>query len=240
MHVEEWPLGKIKPYPNNPRVLRNAAEKVAESIKAFGWRQPIVVDEHGVIIIGHGRLEAAKLLKLKKAPVHVATGLTEDQVRALRVADNKTGEFSAWDDGKLHDELQAIMASVGSIEVTGFTRSDLDKLEMQTKAALANLRIPTAAAAIEQPAPEPSGDPEPAPITGTPTEAQPASVDSGADTLPVVSGEQAPAMVPFQVLMDQDARQVVYDAAAKAKQKHGLETTADALLVICRGYLTNA
>ena len=87
MHIEDWPLAKIRPYPNNPRVLRNAAEKVAESIKAFGWRQPIVVDAEGVIIVGHSRLEAAKLLKLATAPVHVARELTADQVRALRVAE---------------------------------------------------------------------------------------------------------------------------------------------------------
>lgn len=87
MHIEDWPLAKIRPYPNNPRVLRNAAEKVAESIKAFGWRQPIVVEAEGVIIVGHSRLEAAKLLKLATAPVHVARELTADQVRALRVAE---------------------------------------------------------------------------------------------------------------------------------------------------------
>lgn len=75
MHIEDWPLDRIRPYPNNPRVLRNTAEKVAESIREFGWRQPIVVDEEGVVIIGHGRLAAAQLLKLPTAPVHIAAGL---------------------------------------------------------------------------------------------------------------------------------------------------------------------
>lgn len=61
MHIEDWSITKVRPYPNNPRVLRNAAEKVAESIKAFGWRQPIVVDADGVIIAGHGRHAAAEI-----------------------------------------------------------------------------------------------------------------------------------------------------------------------------------
>ena len=93
MQIEDWPIAEVRPYPNNPRVLRNAAEKFAESIRAFGWRQPIVVDEQGVIIIGHSRLAAAKLLKLDAVPVHVARGLSDAQVRALRVADNKTAEL---------------------------------------------------------------------------------------------------------------------------------------------------
>ena len=87
MQIEHWPIEKVRSYPNNPRVLRNAAEKVAESIREFGWRQPIVVDDDGVIIIGHGRLAAAKLLKLETVPVHVASGMPAGKVRALRMAE---------------------------------------------------------------------------------------------------------------------------------------------------------
>lgn len=93
MQIQDWPIADVRPYPNNPRVLRNAAEKVADSIKAFGWRQPIVVDEQGVVIIGHSRLAAAKLLKLSTVPVHVAAGLSEAQARALRVADSPDVRF---------------------------------------------------------------------------------------------------------------------------------------------------
>lgn len=234
MLVEDWPITKVRPYPNNPRVLRNAAEKVAESIKAFGWRQPIVVDDEGVIIIGHSRHAAAQLLKLKKVPVHVATGLSPDQVRALRVADNKTATFAEWDEGKLADELQAIMAGLGSVTVTGFSQSEFDALAMQAAAALDQLAIP---GATPPAGPDPEDD----------------DFDLGGDESPDTdpAGDeldgQAPAagddgpprrdMVPFNVLMDVDHRQVVYDAVAKAKQAHGLETTADALLVIARSYL---
>jgi hypothetical protein len=221
MLIEDWPLTKIRPYPNNPRVLRNAAEKVAESIKAFGWRQPIVVDAEGVIIAGHGRFAAAQLLKLKKAPVHVAKELTPDQVRALRVADNKTATFADWDDAKLADELSAIMEGLGDITSTGFSQSEFDALEMSALAELSKLEqvnSPAPAQADEEPGeePAPAGD-EPAPSQDEP----PPLAD----------------MVPFNVLMTVEARQVVYDAVAAAKKQHGLEQTADAMLAIARKYL---
>ena len=143
MLIEDWPLEKIRPYPNNPRVLRNAAEKVAESIREFGWRQPIVVDEEGVIIIGHSRLAAAQLLKLETAPVHVAAGLPAGKVRALRIADNKTGEFSTWDDAKLADELAVIMDGLGTVAVTGFSQSEFDAIAMQAQAEIETILPPT-------------------------------------------------------------------------------------------------
>lgn len=149
MLIEDWPLGRIRPYPNNPRVLRNAAEKVADSIRAFGWRQPIVVDDEGVVIIGHSRLAAAKLLKAKTAPVHVASGLPPEKVRALRLADNKTSEFAGWDDQRLADELAAIMEAVGSVAMTGFGPAEFDAIEMQARAELDRIN----AAAAPPPAP---------------------------------------------------------------------------------------
>ena len=137
MLIEDWPIAKVRPYPNNPRVLRNAAEKVAESIRAFGWRQPIVVDAEGVIIAGHGRHAAAQLLKLKTVPVHVAHDLSPDEVRALRVADNKTATFSQWDDAKLADELAVILDGLGTTAVTGFNQSELDAILMRASAEVA-------------------------------------------------------------------------------------------------------
>lgn len=97
LKVETWPLSRIKPYPGNPRNIPQAAiDAVAKSIKTFGWRQAIVVDAKGVIIAGHTRLKAAHKLGLKEAPVHIAQDLTAEQVRALRLADNATGEHSSW------------------------------------------------------------------------------------------------------------------------------------------------
>lgn len=105
MRIEERPLDQIQPYEKNPRRNAAAIDKVAESLKEFGWQQPIVVDTDGVIIAGHTRLAAARKLELEKAPVVVAEGLSDEQVRAYRLADNKTNEFASWDLDLLDEEL---------------------------------------------------------------------------------------------------------------------------------------
>src|SRR5258708_37718904 len=101
MLVEMRPITSIRPYENNPRMN----DAVAASIKAFGFRQPIVVDEEGVIIVGHTRYFAALKLGMTTVPVHVAVGLTPAQVKAYRLADNQTAQLSDWDDDKLVHEL---------------------------------------------------------------------------------------------------------------------------------------
>src|SRR5690349_10012685 len=97
MHTELWPIDRIKPYPKNPRVNDQAVEAVARSIQEFGFRQPIVVDESDVIVIGHTRWKAGQKLGLEEVPVHVATGLSAAQVRGLRIADNQTATIAEWD-----------------------------------------------------------------------------------------------------------------------------------------------
>lgn len=117
MNVEEWPIDKVVPYENNPRNNDDAVDSTANSIKEFGWQQPIVVDKDGVVIVGHTRLKAAKKLKLDKVPVTVANNLTDEQVKAYRLADNKTGELAEWDidmlDGELNDILDIDMEDFG-------------------------------------------------------------------------------------------------------------------------------
>lgn len=98
-------LEELKPYGNNPRQNDNAVSAVAESIKEFGWQQPIVVDENDIILVGHTRFKAAKRLGLKTAPVIVAKGLTEEEARAYRLADNRLAELAQWDFEKLGEEL---------------------------------------------------------------------------------------------------------------------------------------
>lgn len=117
MKVETVSIDKIKPYENNPRNNDDAVDAVANSIKEFGWQQPIVVDNGGVIIAGHTRYKAAKQLKLKEVPIVVADKLTEEQVNAYRLADNKSGELANWDTKKLDDELQALL---DQIDMTDF------------------------------------------------------------------------------------------------------------------------
>jgi ParB-like chromosome segregation protein Spo0J len=107
MKVEIWPIENLIPYARNPRhIPQSAVNKVAASIREFGFRQPIVVDQNGVIIVGHVRLLAAQQLELTKVPVHVATELTVAQVNAYRLADNRTNEEATWDMEAWHSSWQ--------------------------------------------------------------------------------------------------------------------------------------
>jgi DNA modification methylase len=128
MQVEMRPIGSIRPYENNPRLNDGAVDAVAASIKAFGFRQPIVVDERGVIIVGHTRYKAALKLGLTEVPVHVAVGLTPAQAKAYRLADNQTATISGWDDDKLALELAGLEGMDFDLALTGFPADELLRL----------------------------------------------------------------------------------------------------------------
>lgn len=120
-HIDECNIKDIKPYENNPRIIpQEAVDKVANSIKEFGMTNPILVDENMVIIAGHTRLKACEALGIGVVPVNMAVGLTEEQVKALRLADNKTGEFSSWDDELLNIELGDLFKDNFDMEQFGF------------------------------------------------------------------------------------------------------------------------
>lgn len=108
MEIEWRDVDDVIPYPNNPRINDGAVRGVADSIQAFGWQQPIVVDAQGVVIAGHTRLKAAKRLGLAQVPVTVAKGLTADEAAAYRLADNKSGERATWDKDALSLELRGL------------------------------------------------------------------------------------------------------------------------------------
>lgn len=110
MKILEKRIDEIFPYEGNPRKTDGAVAAVAESIKRFGFKVPIVVDSNMVIIAGHTRLEAAKKIGLEKVPVIVAEDLSEDQAKAFRLADNKTAEIAVWDFEKLEEELEDLDA----------------------------------------------------------------------------------------------------------------------------------
>ena len=119
MNIVEKKLKEIKPYEKNARKNDDAVKYVAESIKQFGFKQPIVIDKDNVIIAGHTRLKASKQLGLEKVPCIVADDLTEEQVKAFRLADNKVSEFSGWDFMKLQEELSSLdidMSDFGFVE----------------------------------------------------------------------------------------------------------------------------
>lgn len=109
MDVISMAISDIKPYPNNPRKNDDAVTATANSIKEFGWQQPIIVDKDNIIIAGHTRYKAAKQLNMDKVPVVVAKNLSKEQVKAYRLADNKTGEIADWDSEFLEDELANII-----------------------------------------------------------------------------------------------------------------------------------
>jgi site-specific DNA-methyltransferase (adenine-specific) len=128
MQIELRNINEIKPYEKNPRINDGAVEAVANSIREFGWQVPIVVDKDGIIICGHTRLLSAKHLGLEQVPVHVATDLSPEQVKAYRIADNKTGEIAEWDYDLLPIELAELQDMDFDLSLLGFDTSELDQI----------------------------------------------------------------------------------------------------------------
>ena len=129
MTVQEMRLDQIKPYKNNPRKNDEAVQAVANSIREFGFKQPIVVDADGVIIVGHTRYKAAQSLGLKTVPVLVASDLSDEQAKAYRLADNKTSELAGWDFTALAKEMAQIDMDMSEFGFTeAFDDSVLDDL----------------------------------------------------------------------------------------------------------------
>ena len=122
MNIVEKKVAELIPYENNPRINENAVGAVAESIREFGFKVPIVVDKNNVIVCGHTRVSAAEQLGLKTVPCVVADDLTEEQIRAFRLADNKTAELATWDEEKLLAELEAVK----DIDMASFGFEDLE------------------------------------------------------------------------------------------------------------------
>ena len=122
------PVSEVRPYEKNPRKNAEAVKYVRASIEKFGFKQPIVIDSNRVIISGHTRLEAAKSLGMAEVPCIVADDLTDAQVKALRLADNKVAEFSEWEMNLLGGELGEL-AEISDIDMGDFGFEDnLDKI----------------------------------------------------------------------------------------------------------------
>lgn len=128
MEIELRPLAEITPYERNPRLNDAAVDAVAESIQRFGFRQPIVVDVVGVIVCGHTRWKAAQKLGLETVPVHIARDLTPEQIRAYRIADNKTAELAEWNLDLLPLELAELQGVGIDWSLLGFDGDELAKL----------------------------------------------------------------------------------------------------------------
>ena len=132
MKIVEMPVCDLVPYENNPRNNDGAVDAVAASIREFGFRVPIIVDKDNVIVAGHTRLKAAEKLGLSAVPVIRADGLTEEQVKAFRLADNKTGELAEWDFDKLKKELAGINAI--DMQEFGFLVDEIGKYKEKIQA----------------------------------------------------------------------------------------------------------
>ena len=133
MKIEMKALDAIKPYESNPRDNEAAVDAVARSISDFGFRQPIVVDGDGIIVCGHTRFKAAQQLALDSVPVHIARDLTPEQVRAYRLADNRTAELAQWDRTLLEVELEALCElgyAVSDLAAFGFDAAQLAALSV--------------------------------------------------------------------------------------------------------------
>lgn len=128
MQLNNVDINSIKPSPDNPRIIEHGIDKVAASIRKFGFRNPILVDKDGYIIAGHVRYEAAKKLGMKTVPVILVEDLTENQIALFRIVDNKTAEQSGWNFEELENEL----AQIHGIDMTEFgfdeMKNELDKI----------------------------------------------------------------------------------------------------------------
>lgn len=116
MNVIELPIDRVVPYERNPRKNDKAVEAVANSIKEFGFKVPIIIDANNVVVAGHTRLKAAKKLEIDKVPCVIANDLTDAQIKAFRLADNKVGELASWDSKLLMGEI----ADITDIDLTDF------------------------------------------------------------------------------------------------------------------------
>jgi len=120
-------IDKIVPYARNPRKNQDI-DKVASSIKEYGFQQPLVLDKDNIIIVGHTRFSAAKKLGLKKIPCLIADKLTNAQVKAYRIADNRVAEESKWDNELLNLELIELQKDNIDLENLGFESAELEKI----------------------------------------------------------------------------------------------------------------
>ena len=126
MNIVNFKVEELIPYINNPRNNNDAIDKVAASIKEFGFKVPLVIDKDNVVVTGHTRLLASKKLGLKEVPCVIADDLSPAQIKAFRIADNKVSEYSQWDEDMLNVELEELVDLEFDLINTGFEADDLE------------------------------------------------------------------------------------------------------------------
>lgn len=124
MEIVMLKIGDVHPYDKNPRKNDQSVEAVANSIREFGWQQPIVVDKNGEIICGHTRYKAAKKLGAVEVPCVIADNLSDEQIKAYRLADNKVSENAEWDLPLLSGELAGLTKALKRAQISGKNYDD--------------------------------------------------------------------------------------------------------------------
>lgn len=211
MNIETLDITQIKPYPENPRKISDkAVDKVALSIKEFGWQQPIVVDEKNIIIAGHTRHKAAEKLGIREVPVLKAIGLSEDKVRAYRFMDNRSHEESAWDWDKAVKEISELLDENKIDEaLLGFDEGEFDYIKLRFQEMETDKQI--------------SDDKE----------------NGGDETVKTSNTFSNPSddsqkYVEFSVLLSETDRKELYKKLNEIKEANNLKTFAEALMFAIR------
>ena len=212
MNIETLDITQIKPYPENPRKISDkAVDKVALSIKEFGWQQPIVVDEQNVIIAGHTRHKAAEKLGIREVPVLKAIGLSEDKVRAYRFMDNRSHEESAWDWDKAVKEISELLDENKIDEaLLGFDEGEFDYIKLRFQEMETDKQI--------------SDDKQ----------------NNGGDETVKTSNtfsnpsDENQKYVEFSVLLSETDRKELYQKLNETKDANNLKTFAEALMFIIK------
>lgn len=127
MQIVYKKLEELKPYENNPRLNDDAVEYVKKSIEEFGFKIPMVIDSNNVIVCGHTRYKASKELGIEEVPCIIADDLTDEQIKAFRLADNKVSDYSIWDNKKLLEELEGLDDIFTGFETSDFFYDELDE-----------------------------------------------------------------------------------------------------------------
>ena len=151
MNIKDININDLKEYENNPRHNEAAIDKVVESIKEFGFKVPIIIDQNNVIVTGHTRIKAARKLGLKKVPCIIADDLSPEQIKAFRLADNKVSEYATWDEDKLYTELMELKVINFDIESFGFETKDIDTSNINVDEVIEKFESEKSNKVIEEP-----------------------------------------------------------------------------------------
>ena len=211
MKIEMLDLQSIKPYKNNPRKSIRTIAKVKDSILEYGFKQPIVIDKDKVIIVGHSRFMAATELNLSMVPCLIADDLSDTQIQAYRIADNRIAQDGEWDTDLLAIELSQIQKSDFDFSKTGFSQAELESLHLDPIASTTSLTSITEESQTEQPPDE------------YVTDSNFANSDE--------------EYVNLNFTLKNLDRKNVFQYLESYRKKHNLSTTSDALVQICKGII---